>query len=97
MEKTTSKIVKKGTTKNRSSKKEVTKKVSKKESILLQVDEATKGIMEEIQSAITDDIVEPIEAQKKELKDINEKLEELFALERENNKLLKKLLKTIGK
>lgn len=74
------------------------KKVDQKKeqkSILLQVDEATKGIMEEIQSGITDDIVETIEEQKRILKELNEKVEETYKLEKENNRLLTKLLKKI--
>ena len=48
--------------------KETKKSISKEKSILLQVDEATKGIMEEIQTGITDDIIETIEEQKRMLK-----------------------------
>ncbi|MEN8077555.1 hypothetical protein ABFP60_11385 [Clostridioides difficile] len=71
------------------------KKIIKEKSILLQVDEATKGIMEEIQGGITDDIIETIEEQKRMLKEIKEKLDETYDLEKENNKLLKKVLKKI--
>lgn len=67
--------------------------ISKEKSILLQIDEATKGIMEEIQCGITDDIIETIEEQKRMLKEIKEKLDETYDLEKENNKLLKKVLK----
>ncbi len=67
--------------------------ISKEKSILLQIDEATKGIMEEIQCGITDDIIETIEEQKRMLKEIKEKLDETYYLEKENNKLLKKVLK----
>ena len=72
--------------------KETKKSISKEKSILLQVDEATKGIMEEIQTGITDDI---IEEQKRMLKELKEKLDETYDLEKENNKLLKKVLKKI--
>lgn len=75
--------------------KETKKSISKEKSILLQVDEATKGIMEEIQTGITDDIIETIEEQKRMLKELKEKLDETYDLEKENNKLLKKMLKKI--
>lgn len=71
------------------------KKIIKEKSILLQVDEATKGIMKEIQGGITDDIIETIEEQNRMLKEIKEKLDETYDLEKENNKLLKKMLKKI--
>lgn len=51
--------------------------------------------MEEIQGGITDDIIETIEEQKRMLKEIKEKLDETYDLEKENNKLLKKVLKKI--
>lgn len=75
--------------------KETKNSISKEKSILLQVDEATKGIMEEIQTGITDDIIETIEEQKRMLKELKEKLDETYDLEKENNKLLKKMLKKI--
>ena len=75
--------------------KETKKSISKEKSILLQVDEATKGIMEEIKTGITDDIIETIEEQKRMLKELKEKLDETYDLEKENNKLLKKVLKKI--
>ncbi len=77
--------------------KNINKVEQKKEqkSILLQVDEATKGIMEEIQNGITYDIVETVEEQKRILKELNEKVEETYKLEKENNRLLTKLLKKI--
>ena len=40
-------------------------KNNRDKSILLQVDEATKGIMREIESGITDDIISTINQQKK--------------------------------
>lgn len=75
--------------------KETKNSISKEKSILLQVDEATKGIMEEIKTGITDDIIETIEEQKRMLKELKEKLDETYDLEKENNKLLKKMLKKI--
>lgn len=74
---------------------ETKKNIVKDKSILLQVDEATKGIMEEIQVGITDDIIETIEEQKKMLKELKEKIDETYDLEKENNKLLRKVLKKI--
>ena len=44
-------------------------KNNRDKSILLQVDEATKGIMREIESGITDDIISTINQQKKIMKE----------------------------
>lgn len=70
-------------------------KNNRDKSILLQVDEATKGIMREIESGITDDIISTINQQKKIMKELKEQTEEVYKLERENNKLLKDLLRKI--
>ena len=45
-------------------------KNNRDKSILLQVDEATKGIMREIESGITDDIISTINQQKKIMKEL---------------------------
>lgn len=74
---------------------ETKKNIVTDKSILLQVDEATKGIMEEIQGGITDDIIKTIESQNKILKELKEKIDETYDLEKENNKLLKKVLKKV--
>ena len=70
-------------------------KNNRDKSILLQVDEATKGIMREIESGITDDIISTINQQKKIMKELKEQTEEVYKLERENNKHLKDLLRKI--
>ncbi|GKU25199.1 hypothetical protein [Clostridium folliculivorans] len=62
-------------------------------SILLQVDEATKGIMKEIQSGITDDIINTVSEHSRLLRELNEKIDETYDLAKENNKLLKQILK----
>lgn len=69
--------------------------IKNKKSILLQVDKDTKGIMDEIKNGITEDIISPIDEQKRVLKDLNEKINEVYQLEIENKKLLKKLLKKL--
>lgn len=80
-------------TKKANNKEKLAKQYSEKKSILLQVDEATKGIMEEIQTGITDDIINTMEEQKRIIKELNEKIEDTYKLEKENNRLLKKILK----
>lgn len=65
--------------------------------ILLQVDEATKGIMQEIQMGITDDIVDKIKEQIRLLEELQYKIDETYNLECKNNLLLNKLLKKIEK
>jgi translation elongation factor EF-Ts len=62
-------------------------------SIIIQVDDATKGIMQEIQSGITEDIVNVIFENRKMITDLYEKIDEIYNLEKKNNKLLDKILK----
>ena len=67
-------------------------------SILLQVDEATKGIMEEIESGITDNIIEELRKNQRSIKELKGEVDEVYKLEKENKKLLRennKLLKEI--
>lgn len=61
--------------------------------ILLEVDEATKGIMQEIQTGITDDIIDKIKDQIRLLEEIQYKIDETYNLECKNNVLLNKLLR----
>ena len=61
--------------------------------ILLQVDEATKGIMQEIQMGITEDIVDKIKEQIRLLEDLQYKIDETYNLEHKNNLILSKILK----
>lgn len=72
-------------------KKNETKQENK--SIVLKIDEATEGIMKEIQTGITDEIIESIQIQERKIKDLDEKLDRVFKLERENKKLLEQILK----
>lgn len=62
-------------------------------SIVLKIDQATEGIMKEIQTGITDEIIESIQNQERKIKDLDEKIDRIFKLERDNKKLLEQILK----
>lgn len=62
-------------------------------SIVLKIDQATEGIMKEIQTGITDEIIESIQNQERRIKDLDEKIDRIFKLERDNKKLLEQILK----
>ena len=73
------------------------KKSEKKEekSILLEVDEATKGIMKEIESSINNEIIEKIEEQNRKIEKLSKQFEEIFDCLEANNKILKKIERMI--
>ncbi|WP_392486135.1 hypothetical protein ACER0A_011100 [Haloimpatiens sp. FM7315] len=66
-------------------------------SILLQVDDATKGIMQEIQSGITDDILGTISEHGRLINELKEKIDETYEVHKTNNKLLKSIEKQLKK
>lgn len=66
-------------------------------SILLQVDDATKGIMQEIQSGITDEILSTISEHGRLINGLKEKIDETYEVHKANNKLLKSIEKQLKK
>ena len=62
-------------------------------SIIMHVDETTKGIMEEIQVGITEEIINKVSTHETVLKEIKEQIDEIYDLQKQNNKLLKKIVK----
>lgn len=73
------------------------KKTINKKSILLQVDGATKGIMEEIQSGITDDILSVISDHGRIISELKERIDETYEIQKANSKLLKSIEKQLKK
>ena len=64
-------------------------------SILLEVDEATKGIMEEIQNGISGNLENIVINHQKELKKIDDKVEEMIRIQKENKRMLDKIFRML--